>query len=200
MCTQWIIGFQRAKGLVSNPPSRLYTVYTNEEGEVRPEDLLGFFFLQSLCRLLMEQRPSDSPVTAPSITLHSAVMICQSDSGTGTVTVSQLKHNPLSYANSRKNRDDTLLKKSPLGLPSHRFAHLWKIYPALWNLFVLFMLFQFSGAQDSSGFKEDQMREKLEDALLYGEAGLPGDYLESMKWEGASWLSWEWWQRGDRSS
>lgn len=116
------------------------------------------FFLQSLCRFLMEQRPSDSWVTAPSITLHSAVMICQSASGAGILTVSQPKHNPLSYANSRKNRDDTLLKESPLGFCSHKFAHLWEIYPALWNLFVLFMLFQLSGAQDSSGFKEDQMR------------------------------------------
>lgn len=89
-------------------------------------------------------------------------MICQSDSGTGTLTVSQGKRNPLSYANSHKNWDDTPLKESPLGFRSHRFAHLWKIYPALWNLFVLFMLFQVSGVQDSSGFKEDQMRKNEE--------------------------------------
>lgn len=56
------------------------------------------------------------------------------------MSVSQPEHNPLSYANSHKNEDDTQLKESPLGFRSYQFAHLWQIHPTLWNLFVLFML------------------------------------------------------------
>lgn len=85
-------------GLVSNSPSRLYAVYTWGR-KVMPE----YFFLVSSCWLWMEQRPSDSRVMSPSIILHLTVMICQRDSGTGTLAVSQPKHNPLSYANSRKD-------------------------------------------------------------------------------------------------
>lgn len=82
----------------------------------------------------MEQRPSDSQVTPPSIIFHLTVMICQRDSGTGSLAVSQPKHNPLSYANSHKDWDDTRLKESPVGFRSHKFAHLWERYPARWNL------------------------------------------------------------------
>lgn len=175
-CTKWVTEFWRLKGLVSNSLSRLYAVYMWKR-KVMPQH----FFLVSSCWLWMEQRPSDSRVTSPSIILHLTVMICQRDSGTGTLAVSQSKHNPLSYANSHKDWDDTRLKESPVGFRSRKFAHLWELYPARWNLLfsVCYSCCQEPRTlQDSRTTKWRKMRRKLKKCSPLHESrafqGLPG--------------------------
>jgi hypothetical protein len=72
------------------------------------------------------------------------------------------------------------MKESPLGFRSYKFAHLWQIHPALWNLFVLFMLFLLSKLQKSLGFKEDQMRKnetEVEEVLALHEQSFCDEFL-----------------------